>query len=116
MCIRDRLDSGSATWVPLPMGAELGFAREYWEPGATPPTKFPDFPVLTMSGHRVWKTRERYEDESGVAWYPDGGWSRAWLSPNFSLLAYLDLSLIHISEPTRLGMISYAVFCLKKKK
>src|SRR5450756_393859 len=26
----------------------------------------------------------------------------------------LDLSLIHISEPTRLGMISYAVFCLKK--
>src|SRR5450756_1763282 len=23
-----------------------------------------------------------------------------------------DLSLIHISEPTRLGMISYAVFCL----
>ena len=23
---------------------------------------------------------------------------------------------IHISEPTRLGMISYAVFCLKKKK
>src|SRR5665648_521698 len=28
----------------------------------------------------------------------------------------LKLSLIHISEPTRLGMISYAVFCLKKKK
>jgi len=27
----------------------------------------------------------------------------------------LILSLIHISEPTRLGMISYAVFCLKKK-
>src|SRR5450759_462058 len=27
----------------------------------------------------------------------------------------LHLSLIHISEPTRLGMISYAVFCLKKK-
>ena len=25
-----------------------------------------------------------------------------------------NLSLIHISEPTRLGMISYAVFCLKK--
>src|SRR5450756_1266559 len=28
----------------------------------------------------------------------------------------MNLSLIHISEPTRLGMISYAVFCLKKKK
>eukprot|EP00658_Telonema_sp_P-2_P003285 TRINITY_DN11210_c0_g1_i6.p1 TRINITY_DN11210_c0_g1~~TRINITY_DN11210_c0_g1_i6.p1 ORF type:complete len:471 (-),score=102.37 TRINITY_DN11210_c0_g1_i6:84-1496(-) len=29
---------------------------------------------------------------------------------------YYDLSLIHISEPTRLLSISYAVFCLKKKK
>src|SRR5674536_373739 len=28
----------------------------------------------------------------------------------------LHLSLIHISEPTRLLSISYAVFCLKKKK
>src|SRR5674536_292251 len=28
----------------------------------------------------------------------------------------LNLSLIHISEPTRLLSISYAVFCLKKKK
>src|SRR5450756_1730857 len=26
-------------------------------------------------------------------------------------VAIIDLSLIHISEPTRLGMISYAVFC-----
>src|SRR5450759_5406020 len=31
-------------------------------------------------------------------------------------VVHLALSLIHISEPTRLGMISYAVFCLKKKK
>eukprot|EP00658_Telonema_sp_P-2_P023680 TRINITY_DN19493_c0_g1_i2.p1 TRINITY_DN19493_c0_g1~~TRINITY_DN19493_c0_g1_i2.p1 ORF type:complete len:148 (+),score=54.84 TRINITY_DN19493_c0_g1_i2:212-655(+) len=31
-------------------------------------------------------------------------------------LSSLDLSLIHISEPTRLLSISYAVFCLKKKK
>ena len=29
---------------------------------------------------------------------------------------YIGLSLIHISEPTRLRRISYAVFCLKKKK
>ena len=28
---------------------------------------------------------------------------------------YQDLSLIHISEPTRQAEISYAVFCLKKK-
>src|SRR5674476_435295 len=30
--------------------------------------------------------------------------------------AVLELSLIHISEPTRQAEISYAVFCLKKKK
>src|SRR5450759_5492258 len=34
----------------------------------------------------------------------------------YSTIAHMGLSLIHISEPTRLGMISYAVFCLKKKK
>ena len=38
------------------------------------------------------------------------------LKDNESLESALRLSLIHISEPTRLGMISYAVFCLKKKK
>ena len=31
-------------------------------------------------------------------------------------LQFQELSLIHISEPTRLLSISYAVFCLKKKK
>ena len=30
--------------------------------------------------------------------------------------AIVELSLIHISEPTRQAEISYAVFCLKKKK
>src|SRR5450759_4775558 len=34
---------------------------------------------------------------------------------NARLSLRLTLSLIHISEPTRLGMISYAVFCLKQK-
>src|SRR5665647_3747496 len=29
---------------------------------------------------------------------------------------FFNLSLIHISEPTRRTPISYAVFCLKKKK
>src|SRR5678816_4633882 len=35
---------------------------------------------------------------------------------NFALSTVCCLSLIHISEPTRLLSISYAVFCLKKKK
>src|SRR5678815_6038894 len=38
------------------------------------------------------------------------------VSHNKTLAAQLYLSLIHISEPTRLLSISYAVFCLKKKK
>src|SRR5450756_3163634 len=38
-----------------------------------------------------------------------------WGSLIGELTTTYDLSLIHISEPTRLGMISYAVFCLKKK-
>src|SRR5450759_1212702 len=45
----------------------------------------------------------------------DWRWKLASL-PNRGALAPEYLSLIHISEPTRLGMISYAVFCLKKKK
>src|SRR5660398_297388 len=36
--------------------------------------------------------------------------------PNTSVPQAYYLSLIHISEPTRLRRISYAVFCLKKKK
>ena len=34
---------------------------------------------------------------------------------NAGLLTLSQLSLIHISEPTRQAEISYAVFCLKKK-
>src|SRR5680860_728190 len=34
----------------------------------------------------------------------------------FKKIELLNLSLIHISEPTRRTPISYAVFCLKKKK
>src|SRR5678815_5437563 len=36
--------------------------------------------------------------------------------PDMKNYAVYRLSLIHISEPTRLLSISYAVFCLKKKK
>ena len=37
--------------------------------------------------------------------------NQATVTPN----GIMQLSLIHISEPTRLRRISYAVFCLKKK-
>src|SRR5450756_1639882 len=34
-----------------------------------------------------------------------------WFLPSLIIWLMYKLSLIHISEPTRLGMISYAVFC-----
>src|SRR5665648_1134348 len=40
----------------------------------------------------------------------------SFLTRQIGKLSGLELSLIHISEPTRLAMISYDVFCLKKKK
>src|SRR5450756_1261968 len=46
-------------------------------------------------------------------WMPE--WSALMLRGRPALAGSVRLSLIHISEPTRLGMISYAVFCLKKK-
>ena len=38
------------------------------------------------------------------------------MGPMSELVVTSALSLIHISEPTRRTPISYAVFCLKKKK
>eukprot|EP00658_Telonema_sp_P-2_P064562 TRINITY_DN53628_c0_g1_i1.p1 TRINITY_DN53628_c0_g1~~TRINITY_DN53628_c0_g1_i1.p1 ORF type:complete len:170 (-),score=32.72 TRINITY_DN53628_c0_g1_i1:11-520(-) len=46
----------------------------------------------------------------------DFGGSEEELEASMRRCANYDLSLIHISEPTRLLSISYAVFCLKKKK
>ena len=45
-------------------------------------------------------------------------WRDLWRSTYSSVIAgwHQNLSLIHISEPTRRTPISYAVFCLKKKK
>src|SRR5450756_1947095 len=45
---------------------------------------------------------------------PDLFFARVAATPDASAFLHPEeLSLIHISEPTRLGMISYAVFCLK---
>src|SRR5450756_2383049 len=53
---------------------------------------------VTLGGRRVPVARPRMRAADG--------------SGELAVASYL--SLIHISEPTRLGMISYAVFCLKK--
>ena len=54
-------------------------------------------------------------DKKALLWTNDKGESRQFSFAEMK--RYTDmLSLIHISEPTRRTPISYAVFCLKKKK
>eukprot|EP00658_Telonema_sp_P-2_P038432 TRINITY_DN27580_c0_g1_i1.p1 TRINITY_DN27580_c0_g1~~TRINITY_DN27580_c0_g1_i1.p1 ORF type:complete len:100 (+),score=24.96 TRINITY_DN27580_c0_g1_i1:88-387(+) len=57
---------------------------------------------------RVTRGREERNNNKG-SYYDSIVRSKVDVSP-------VLLSLIHISEPTRLLSISYAVFCLKKKK
>src|SRR5665648_1154670 len=56
-----------------------------------------------------------YYPKSVASWFIDAH-TLNYLYQKYKIVASANLSLIHISEPTRLGMISYAVFCLKKKK
>ena len=55
-----------------------------------------------------------------VSYLPDAAWLPDWMRVEQlvemfrDFYADFDLSLIHISEPTRRVVISYAVFCLKK--
>src|SRR5450756_1288045 len=60
-----------------------------------------------------WVPVEVFVDEIFCGLLPDGSEPLRTVGRHPDEVA---LSLIHISEPTRLGMISYAVFCLKKKK
>ena len=53
-----------------------------------------------------------YDDNDDMRFYVER--AIEW-TPLVDLTEYMHLSLIHISEPTRLLSISYAVFCLKKK-
>src|SRR5678815_3135091 len=59
-----------------------------------------------LIGPKDWPLLRKYGLVPSM--YPQG--------PGGTIPQALNLSLIHISEPTRLLSISYAVFCLKKKK
>src|SRR5660398_177587 len=49
-------------------------------------------------------------------WSAEDSDLKMWGADRDMIRSFHSLSLIHISEPTRLRRISYAVFCLKKKK
>src|SRR5665648_580277 len=52
--------------------------------------------------------RDNYFRYDGQKWVADNSIK---VNPPVQPVQPVQLSLIHISEPTRLGMISYAVFC-----
>src|SRR5659263_150530 len=67
--------------------------------------RFKDFTNEIIEKEILSKGLTKYDE---VTFYEDMGVDSA------SRRHILIFNLIHISEPTRLGMISYAVFCLKK--
>src|SRR5450759_3262252 len=70
-------------------------------------------PVTLPLDVAQWATKGLPQDSSHLPEWDD---YITGVKANTIFLSVYILSLIHISEPTRLGMISYAVFCLKKKK
>eukprot|EP00658_Telonema_sp_P-2_P005039 TRINITY_DN1188_c0_g2_i3.p1 TRINITY_DN1188_c0_g2~~TRINITY_DN1188_c0_g2_i3.p1 ORF type:complete len:1032 (+),score=217.90 TRINITY_DN1188_c0_g2_i3:212-3307(+) len=71
--------------------------------GCAPETVSQDEQITKLNELKLRKLKPAFDKHAGTV-----------TAGNSSSLA--DLSLIHISEPTRLLSISYAVFCLKKKK
>ena len=75
----------------------------------------------TIYGYARVSTRSQYEDRQMLSLnsrfeiLPENIFVDKQSGSHFERPAYM-LSLIHISEPTRQAEISYAVFCLKKKK
>src|SRR5450756_1733304 len=72
---------------------------------------------IRVRGEYVLRPQSRDGAGAPVSRGTDPGRSRSARRADVIILTSLratGLSLIHISEPTRLGMISYAVFCLKK--
>src|SRR5678816_677126 len=84
--------------------------------------KFVDGKTSATLGAQIVKNNLQLDDESDELAAIRSILARALkTSPLFGIAAlpktihpFLILSLIHISEPTRLLSISYAVFCLKK--
>ena len=122
MCIRDRSELGR----PMPISAMIetfvgeGLAN-YFETASAASG-------LVKSGHIAIETSEDNErcyhvTELGIGTahtfeknIPASVRDKAVSAARHYFVMKRRLSLIHISEPTRQAEISYAVFCLKKKK
>src|SRR5680860_672843 len=79
------------------------------------PSRFSGFPRGCVVRRRSKPSREGRPATTRTTVVPGSILSRPWICTE-TWPAPCVLSLIHISEPTRRTPISYAVFCLKKKK
>ena len=70
--------------------------------------------AMRMLGAPYTAANQFLDDTNRVKVYEQ--FRKAFASYGLGASTGFDLSLIHISEPTRRTPISYAVFCLKKKK
>src|SRR5660398_178369 len=78
-------------------------------------------PLYSSAASDVYKRQALASATHGLASFPPPAtplptWIPYQREPEDRSSPFMWLSLIHISEPTRLRRISYAVFCLKKKK
>src|SRR5665647_2551243 len=80
-----------------------------WPASSEPPRRY-----VGPTRGRSTRRRGGSDDAGHPVGFADRGGSPDRLTP--FLRTKQELSLIHISEPTRRTPISYAVFCLKKKK
>ena len=103
--IRSKLNDNNVSMIDCPIGrtsVEARLGKSLLMLGGEKNDIIKATPILNLIGDTL-------KDCGGP-----GMGSRMKIVNNY-MTTVLNLSLIHISEPTRLGMISYAVFCLKKK-
>ena len=75
-----------------------------------------DRSVIDVIGNTPLIKLKRASEETGCTIVGKAEFMNPGQSVKDRAALFIILSLIHISEPTRQAEISYAVFCLKKKK
>src|SRR5674476_631206 len=77
---------------------------------------FAAFTIKSYPGGEIVLTGAPVHVGPVAKWKDWDFWTVDWSAVTTEGAYIIELSLIHISEPTRQAEISYAVFCLKKKK
>src|SRR5678815_2281924 len=101
MCIRDRPGNGPGR------GGNGNFILSGIKVGVAPAGKPDEAKPVEIASASASFQQDKYPASDALDGKPETGWAV------LPAMGYPSLSLIHISEPTRLLSISYAVFCLK---